>query len=69
MASSLARAEAAWLEGDRYAVAKATEGTLPLALERKAILAKLGVRSRREAARVAAERKIHHADGAPVSGR
>jgi DNA-binding CsgD family transcriptional regulator/tetratricopeptide (TPR) repeat protein len=30
-----ARAEAAWLEGDRDAVAEATEGALPLALERK----------------------------------
>jgi DNA-binding CsgD family transcriptional regulator len=30
-----ARAEAAWLEGDRHAVAEATEGVLPLALERK----------------------------------
>jgi DNA-binding CsgD family transcriptional regulator len=29
-----ARAEAAWLEGDRDAVAEATEGVLPLALER-----------------------------------
>jgi DNA-binding CsgD family transcriptional regulator/tetratricopeptide (TPR) repeat protein len=29
-----ARAEAAWLEGDRAAVAEATEGTLPLARER-----------------------------------
>jgi DNA-binding CsgD family transcriptional regulator len=31
-----ARAEAAWLEGDRDAVAAATEAALPLALERKA---------------------------------
>jgi tetratricopeptide (TPR) repeat protein len=31
-----ARAEAAWLEGDRDAVAAATEAVLPLALERKA---------------------------------
>jgi DNA-binding CsgD family transcriptional regulator len=30
-----ARAEAAWLEGDRDAVASATEGVLPLAVERK----------------------------------
>jgi DNA-binding CsgD family transcriptional regulator len=30
-----ARAEAAWLEGDRDAAAAATEGVLPLALERK----------------------------------
>jgi DNA-binding CsgD family transcriptional regulator len=30
-----ARAEAAWLEGDRHAVAEATEGALPLALERR----------------------------------
>ena len=30
-----ARAEAAWLEGDRGAVASATEGVLPLAVERK----------------------------------
>ena len=30
-----ARAEAAWLEGDRHAVAEATEDVLPLALERK----------------------------------
>jgi hypothetical protein len=30
-----ARAEAAWLDGDRHAVAEATEGALPLALERK----------------------------------
>jgi DNA-binding CsgD family transcriptional regulator/tetratricopeptide (TPR) repeat protein len=30
-----ARAEAAWLEGDRVAVAEATEGALALALERK----------------------------------
>jgi DNA-binding CsgD family transcriptional regulator len=30
-----ARAEAAWLEGDRHAVAEATEGVLPLTLERK----------------------------------
>jgi DNA-binding CsgD family transcriptional regulator len=30
-----ARAEAAWLEGDRHAVAEATEGTLRLALERR----------------------------------
>jgi DNA-binding CsgD family transcriptional regulator/tetratricopeptide (TPR) repeat protein len=30
-----ARAEAAWLGGDRHAVAEATEGALPLALERK----------------------------------
>ena len=30
-----ARAEAAWLEGDRHAVAEATEGALPLALERQ----------------------------------
>jgi DNA-binding CsgD family transcriptional regulator/tetratricopeptide (TPR) repeat protein len=30
-----ARAEAAWLQGDRHAVAEATEGILPLALERK----------------------------------
>jgi DNA-binding CsgD family transcriptional regulator len=30
-----ARAEAAWLEGDRAAVASATEGVLPLAVERK----------------------------------
>jgi DNA-binding CsgD family transcriptional regulator len=30
-----ARAEAAWLDGDRHAVASATEGALPLALERK----------------------------------
>jgi DNA-binding CsgD family transcriptional regulator/tetratricopeptide (TPR) repeat protein len=30
-----ARAEAAWLEGDRDVVAAATEGALPLALERK----------------------------------
>ena len=35
VASSLARAEAAWLQGDRYAVAEATEGALPLALERQ----------------------------------
>ena len=35
VASSLARAEAAWLQGDRHAVAEATEGTLPLASERK----------------------------------
>jgi hypothetical protein len=41
----------------------------PLTTHVSAILAKLGVRSRHEAARVAAERKIHHADGAPVSGR
>jgi DNA-binding CsgD family transcriptional regulator len=34
-----------------------------------AILAKLGVRSRREAARVAAERDIHPADGAPAPRR
>jgi hypothetical protein len=129
-----ARAEAAWMEGDRDAVAKATEGVLPLVLEAKwgwwlageladwgrraglgrevpavaakpyalqlagewapaaerwreigcryeaalaladadhghhvsAILAKLGVRSRREAARVAAEREIRHADGEPA---
>jgi DNA-binding CsgD family transcriptional regulator len=33
--SSLARAEAAWLEGDRHGVAEATEGVLPLASERK----------------------------------
>jgi DNA-binding NarL/FixJ family response regulator len=31
-----------------------------------AVLAKLGVRSRREAARVAAERDIRHADGEPA---
>ena len=30
-----ARAEAAWLQGDRHAVAEATEGALPLALERQ----------------------------------
>jgi DNA-binding CsgD family transcriptional regulator len=30
-----ARAEAAWLEGDRDAVAEATQGALPLALERR----------------------------------
>ena len=34
-----------------------------------AILAKLGVRSRHEAARAAAERQLHFADGAPVPGR
>jgi DNA-binding CsgD family transcriptional regulator len=33
--SPTARAEAAWLEGDRHAVAEATEDVLPLALERK----------------------------------
>ena len=32
-----ARAEAAWLEGDRAAMAKATEGVLELAVERKAV--------------------------------
>jgi DNA-binding CsgD family transcriptional regulator len=32
---AMARAEAAWLEGDRHAVAEATDGVLPLALERK----------------------------------
>jgi DNA-binding NarL/FixJ family response regulator len=34
-----------------------------------AILAKLGVRSRREAARVAAERAIRHGDGEPTARR
>jgi DNA-binding NarL/FixJ family response regulator len=34
-----------------------------------AILAKLGVRSRREAARVAVEQDICHADGAPAPCR
>jgi DNA-binding CsgD family transcriptional regulator/tetratricopeptide (TPR) repeat protein len=34
-----------------------------------AILAKLGVRSRREAAQVAAEREIHHGDGVPAPRR
>ena len=34
-----------------------------------AILAKLGVGSRREAARVAAERGIRHADGEPAPRR
>jgi DNA-binding CsgD family transcriptional regulator len=33
--AAAARAEAAWLEGDRDAVAEATDGVLPLALERK----------------------------------
>jgi DNA-binding CsgD family transcriptional regulator len=32
---AVARAEAAWLEGDRDAAASATEGVLPLAVERK----------------------------------
>jgi len=34
-----------------------------------AILAKLGVRSRREAAQVAAEREIHHGDGVTAPRR
>jgi Bacterial regulatory proteins, luxR family len=34
-----------------------------------AILAKLGVRSRREAARAATERQIHHTDGEPAPPR
>jgi DNA-binding CsgD family transcriptional regulator/tetratricopeptide (TPR) repeat protein len=44
-----ARAEAAWLQGDRDAVASATEGVLPLAVERKwgSLAGELGVWRRR----------------------